>query len=139
VGFYLQPAVGGRVLSRAFWREFAGIPEVVAIKIAPFDRYRTLDVLAGIAESGRTDIVFYTGNDDNIIADLLTPFPYGKRERFVSGGLLGQWGVWTRRAVEMLEALKIARTKPKIETAWLTRNAALTAANAAIFDAANGF
>ena len=76
-GFYLQPAVGGRVLDRAFWREFLEIERVVAIKVAPFDRYRTLDVVSALAESGRADVALYTGNDDAIVADLLTPFPAG--------------------------------------------------------------
>src|SRR5262249_15485180 len=88
MGFYLQPAVGGRVLDRAFWREFLEIERVVAIKVAPFDRYRTLDVVNALADSGRRDVALYTGNDDAIVADLLTPFPHGIR---FAGGLLGQW------------------------------------------------
>jgi dihydrodipicolinate synthase/N-acetylneuraminate lyase len=139
IGFYLQPAVGGRVLSYRFWRAFAEIPGVVAVKIAPFNRYRTLDVVRAVLDAGRDDVALYTGNDDNIVADLLTPFSFAGRTRFIDGGLLGQWGVGTRRAVELLAALKTARRKAKIETAWLDRNAALTDANAAIFDAAHGF
>lgn len=139
VGFYLQPAVGGRELSYRFWREFTEIPEVVAIKIAPFNRYRTLDVVRAVLESGRDDVALYTGNDDNIIADLLTPFEFGGRTRFIVGGLLGQWGVWTSRAVALLEEIKSARRRPRLDAAWLTRNAAITDANAAIFDPAHNF
>lgn len=140
-GFYLQPAVGGRVLSYRFWRELAEIPGVWAIKIAPFDRYRTIDVVRAVAAAGRDDIALYTGNDDSIIVDLLTPFPVttGGRAgvRRIVGGLLGQWAVWTRRAVELLEEV---RTPHHVSIAeWLHRAAALTDANAALFDAANGF
>lgn len=95
-GFYLQPAVGGRPLSYAFWRALAEIPGVVAIKIAPFDRYRTTDVVRAVCDAGRDDIALYTGNDDNIVADLLTPFPFGdaaREPRRIVGGLLGQWAV----------------------------------------------
>jgi dihydrodipicolinate synthase/N-acetylneuraminate lyase len=105
IGFYLQPAVGGRVLSYRFWRNFAELENVVAIKIAPFNRYQTLDVVRAVAESGR-DIALYTGNDDNIVADLVTPYVFriGGRlqERRIVGGLLGHWAVWTKRAVELL-------------------------------------
>jgi dihydrodipicolinate synthase/N-acetylneuraminate lyase len=112
MGFYLQPAVGGRILDRAFWREFLEIERVVAIKVAPFDRYRTLDVAAALAESRRRDVALYTGNDDAIVADLLTPFPglIGCPLHFC-GGLLGQWAVWTMRAVELLERC-LAVTRP---------------------------
>src|SRR5256885_13071977 len=113
VGFYLQPAVGGRVLSHNFWREFAEIENVAAVKIAPFNRYQTLDVVRAIAEAGRDDVALYTGNDDNIVNDLVTPFPVSvrgqQRERYIDGGLLGQWAVWTRRAVDLLEHIKSAR------------------------------
>ena len=139
VGFYLQPAVGGRVLSYRFWRRFAEIPQLVAVKIAPFHRYRTLDVVRAVLESGRDDVALYTGNDDNIIADLLTPFSFGGRTRHIDGGLLGQWGVWTQRAVQLFDEIKRARRKPRFAAAWLDRNAALTDANAAVFDAANNF
>src|SRR5437762_855820 len=115
VGFYLQPAVGGRVLSFNFWREFAEIENVAAIKIAPFNRYQTLDVIRAIAESGR-DIPLYTGNDDNIVMDLLTPYVFyvnGKQvERRIVGGLLGHWSVWTRRATELLAECHAARQSP---------------------------
>jgi dihydrodipicolinate synthase/N-acetylneuraminate lyase len=132
VGFYLQPAVGGCVLPRAFWRSFAEIESVVAIKVAPFHRYQTLDVLDGVLDSGRAgDIALYTGNDDHIVLDLITTY---RGLRFV-GGLLGQWAVWTRRAVEMLE--EIHRDPGAAQ--WRTLASQLTAANAAIFDVANNF
>ncbi|MFN2563640.1 MAG: dihydrodipicolinate synthase family protein [Gemmatimonadaceae bacterium] len=142
-GFYLQPAVGGRVLSYEFWREFAEIENVWAIKIAPFDRYRTLDVVRAVAAAGRDDIALYTGNDDNILLDLLTPFPVESRgretTRRIVGGLLGQWAVWTRGAVRLLERLAAARDSSPIDSNWLALSAALTDANGAIFDAANDF
>jgi dihydrodipicolinate synthase/N-acetylneuraminate lyase len=139
IGFYLQPAVGGRVLSYSFWRRFAEIDNVVAIKMAPFNRYQTLDVIRAVMDAGRDDIALYTGNDDNIVVDLLTPWELNGRRRFIVGGLLGQFGVWTRRAVELLEEIKIDRKKDHIPAHWLTRNAAWTDANAAVFDAANGY
>jgi hypothetical protein len=144
VGFYLQPDVGGRVLPFAFWRRFAEIDGVVAIKIAPFNRYRTLDVVRAVAESGRDDLALYTGNDDNIVMDLLTPFRFegaGRRgDRRMVGGLLGQWAVWTRRAVELLEEChRLVEEGMDIPAAMLRHHVELTDANAAIFDAANGF
>ena len=139
IGFYLQPAVGGRLLSYRFWRQFAEIPELLAIKIAPFNRYQTLDVVRAVMESGRDDVALYTGNDDNIIADLLTPFAFAGRTRFIDGGLLGQWGVWTERAVALFRAVCRARAQPRLAAAWLRRNAELTDANSAIFDPAHGF
>lgn len=140
VGFYLQPAVGGRVFSYKFWRAFADIPQLVAVKIAPFHRYRTIDVVRAVLEAGRDDVALYTGNDDHIIGDLLTPFAFGGRTRHIVGGLLGQWGVWTERAVALLAEIKRARAAgAPLDAAWLTRNAALTDANAAIFDAAHDF
>lgn len=142
-GFYLQPAVGGRVLDYAFWREFADIPNVWAVKVAPFDRYRTMDVVRAIGESGRTDIALYTGNDDNIVSELATPFPVtagGESQiRWMDGGLLGQWAVWTSRAVDLLARMKAARAGGALEVDLLREGAALTDANGAIFDAANGF
>jgi dihydrodipicolinate synthase/N-acetylneuraminate lyase len=141
-GFYLQPAVGGRVLRYEFWRAFAEIEKVVAIKIAPFNRYQTLDVVRAVADSGRTDIALYTGNDDQIVLDLLTSFPAlgdSARAPRIVGGLLGQWAVWTHRAVEMLEELRVARERPTIDEGWLTRAAALTDANGALFDARHAF
>ena len=139
VGFYLQPAVGGRVLSYDFWRHFCDVENVVAIKIAPFNRYFTWDVVRAVIDSGRNDITLYTGNDDNIIADLLTPFSWNGKTRFIRGGLLGQWGVWTKRAVELLDEIDTARKSHTISAGWLSRNAALTDINAAVFDSANGF
>lgn len=143
VGFYLQPAVGGRVFGHAFWRRFAEIPNVVAIKIAPFNRYHTLDVVRAVVESGRDDIALYTGNDDNIIPDLLTDFTFKVNgtpvSRRIVGGLLGQWAVWTRKAVLMLDEIKEARAKDLLDAAWLTKAAQLTDANAAVFDAAHAF
>lgn len=139
IGFYLQTAVGGRCFSYNFWRKFAEIENVVAIKIAPFNRYQTFDVVRAVIESGREDIALYTGNDDNIIADLLTPYEYNGTRRWIIGGLLGQWGVWTERAVALLEDIKKARKKDKLDICWNTKNAALTDANAVVFDSANGF
>ncbi len=142
-GFYLQPAVGGRVLSHAFWREFAEIPNVWAIKIAPFNRYQTIDVVRAVVEAGRDDIALYTGNDDNIVADLLTPFPIHARGgtvvRWIDGGLLGQWAMWTRTAVAMLAEIKSARGTGRLPASLLSLGAALTDANAAIFDATHAF
>lgn len=142
-GFYLQPAVGGRVLDYNFWRGFAEISNVVAIKVAPFNRYATLDVLRAIADSGRTDIALYTGNDDAIVSDLVTDNSMMSDEpspRFV-GGLLGQWAVWTRAAVQMLNEIRTWRQSGNAEVPrkWLAYGANLTEANAAIFDVANNF
>ena len=142
MGFYLQPAVGGIPLDYSFWRELAEIPNVVAVKIAPFDRYRTIDVVRAIGASGRHDIALYTGNDDNIVGDLVTPFPFGAggAPRRIIGGLLGQWAVWTRKAVELhAECREIAARESDIPAGMLARNAELTDANAALFDAAHGF
>ena len=141
VGFYLQPAVGGIPLDYAFWREFAEIPNVVAVKIAPFDRYRTLDVVRAIAAAGRDDIALYTGNDDNIVADLVTPFPFGEdgAPRRIVGGLLGQWAVWTRRAVDVLDQCRAASEGDHVPSDLLRLGAALTDANAAIFDVRHAF
>ena len=132
VGFYLQPAVGGCVLPRDFWRRLAQIEAVIAIKVAPFHRYQTLDVLDGLLDSGRAaEIALYTGNDDHIVLDLITMY---RGLRFV-GGLLGQWAVWTQRAVEMLDGIHRDPSLPR----WRSVAGDLTAANAAIFDVANGF
>jgi len=135
VGFYLQPSVGGRVLPYAFWRRFAEIEGVVAIKIAPFNRYQTQDVVRAVIEAGRDDIALYTGNDDAIVADLLTPFRFGGRERRIVGGLLGHWSVWTRRAVELLDRCRLADATPEL----LRLGVEVTDSNAAFFDAANAF
>lgn len=143
VGFYLQPAAGGRLLPYSFWRRFAEIENVVAIKMAPFNRYQTIDVMRAVVESGREDIALYTGNDDNIVLDLLTPWQFAangeSKERFIVGGLLGHWAVWTKRAVELLNEIKVARQQPQLDKSWLTRAIAITDSNAVLFDAANKF
>lgn len=145
MGFYLQPAVGGRVLPAEFWRRFAEIKNVVAVKIAPFNRYHTFDVIRGVAEAGRAgQIALYTGNDDSIIADLVTPYTImvdGKpvRLRFV-GGLLGHWAVWTRTAVEQLDAIHgLVEANAAVPADWLSQGMEVTDCNAAFFDVANGF
>jgi len=140
-GFYLQPAVGGRVLPYEFWRGFAEIENVVAIKIAPFNRYQTLDVVRAVADSGRAgQIALYTGNDDNIVVDLLTVFEFGDRRLRIVGGLLGHWAVWTRRAVELLARIHQAcASLTALDHEWLTLAAQVTDANAAFFDPANHF
>ena len=141
VGFYLQPSVGGRLLPYAFWRRFAEIENVVAIKIAPFNRYQTLDVVRAVVESGRAgEVALYTGNDDNIVMDLLSAFEIGERKVRIVGGLLGHWAVWTKAVVSQLERLhKIARDGAPIAQEWLTLNWQITDANAAFFDAAHAF
>lgn len=144
IGFYLQPAVGGRVLSYRFWRQFAEIENVAAVKIAPFNRYYTIDVVRAIAESGRTDIALYTGNDDNIVLDLLTPYRFHINgepvERRIVGGLLGHWSVWTLRAVSLLEECQsLVQRGEAISPEWLRRSIEVTDSNAAFFDAANDF
>jgi dihydrodipicolinate synthase/N-acetylneuraminate lyase len=144
LGFYLQPAVGGRVLPIKFWRRFALIDNAVAIKIAPFNRYHTLDVVRAVVEVGRDDLALYTGNDDNIVMDLLTPFRFENAGRTVQrrivGGLLGQWAVWTSKAVELLhECRELVAQGGTIPVQMMRRHVEITDANAAIFDAANGF
>jgi hypothetical protein len=142
-GFYLQPGVGGRVLPYRFWRRLAEIDRVVAVKIAPFHRYRTLDVVRAIAESGRDDIALYTGNDDAIVADLVTPYRIetarGPVERTIVGGLLGQWAVWTSKAVALWEACHAAAGAGQVSTELLRTGVRLTDANAALFDVAHDF
>lgn len=140
-GFYLQPAVGGRILPYAFWREFAEIPNVAAIKIAPFNRYQTLDVLRAVAGSGRADeIALYTGNDDSIVTDLLTPFRFGERTLRIAGGLLGHWAVWTLRAAQLLDQIHSeVRAERPLAPSWLALAAEVTDSNAALFDTANQF
>ncbi len=143
IGFYLQPSVGGRLLSYDFWRRFAEIPSVVAIKIAPFNRYQTIDVVRAVIDTGRDDIALYTGNDDAIVADLVTPFRFdvgGRRvERRIAGGLLGHWAVWTRGAVALLAECHLAARAAQVPAELLCRGAEVTDANAAFFDAAHGF
>jgi dihydrodipicolinate synthase/N-acetylneuraminate lyase len=143
-GFYLQPAVGGRVLDYGFWRALLELPDVAAIKVAPFNRYQTLDVTRAVADSGRAaEVALYTGNDDSIVADLLTAFPGGAGAdrapvRF-AGGLLGQWAVWTSNAVGLLARARDARRSGTGLGDLLAEGAQLTDANAAIFDASHGF
>jgi hypothetical protein len=144
VGFYLQPAVGGIVLPVSFWRRFAAIENVVAVKIAPFNRYRTLDVIRGVCEANAAERVsLYTGNDDHIVLDLLTPFtikiagePTTVR---IKGGLLGHWSVWVKTAVELLERIHAAVAAGSIPPALMALDAQVTDCNAAIFDVANDF
>jgi dihydrodipicolinate synthase/N-acetylneuraminate lyase len=140
-GFYLQPAVGGRVLPYEFWRAFVEIDKVVAIKIAPFNRYQTLDVVRAVASSSRAgEIALYTGNDDNILVDLLTPFHFDRCTIRIRGGLLGHWAFWTSKAVELLSRAHAVTEHPAaLSPRLLTKAAEITDANAAIFDAANSF
>lgn len=140
VGFYLQPAVGGVPLPASFWRRFAAIPNAIAIKIAPFNRYATLDVLRGVQEAGAAErIALYTGNDDHIVADLLTPFDLGgPRPLRIVGGLLGHWSVWTRAAVALHARCRALGDGP-IPPGLLALDAQVTEMNAAVFDVANGF
>jgi hypothetical protein len=144
VGFYLQPAVGGRVLARSFWRRFAGIENVVAIKIAPFNRYRTLDVVRGVVEAGAADrVTLYTGNDDHIVLDLVTPFAVTANGRVttvrIKGGLLGHWSVWVKSAVELLARIHAIVATDHVPADLLALDAQVTDCNAAIFDVANDF
>ncbi len=141
IGFYLQPAVGGRVLPFDFWVKLAQIDNVVAIKIAPFNRYQTVDVVRAVAESGRaSEIALYTGNDDNILVDLLSEFSFGTQSVRILGGLLGHWAVWSSVAVSQLTAIHRTTAESRdispelLKLAWQ-----MTDANAALFDAANGF
>jgi len=144
-GFYLQPAVGGKVLSFEFWKAFAEIDNVQAIKMAPFNRYQTLDVVRAVCESSRCDeIALYTGNDDNIVNDLLTTYTFMVNKKPVTkdivGGLLGHWAVWTHKAVELLDTVKRSKkVGSSLSKELLTLNVAVTDSNAAFFDAANNF
>lgn len=144
IGFYLQPSVGGKIFSFDFWREFAEIPNVVAIKMAPFNRYQTIDVVRAVCYSSRRDeIALYTGNDDNIVNDLLTTYRFmvdgTMVEKRMVGGLLGHWAVWTEKAVELLEEIKRCRNDEVLSGKWLTRNIEVTDCNAAFFDPAHQF
>ncbi|MBI4892400.1 MAG: dihydrodipicolinate synthase family protein [Acidobacteria bacterium] len=135
-GFYLQPAVGGRALPYEFWRGAAELESLIAIKMAPFNRYQTLDVVRAVAESGRaSEIALYTGNDDNIVADLLTPFTIAGTTLRICGGLLGQWSVGTRSAVQLLNRVHQGENHSLL----LALGVQLTDLNAALFDAANHF
>jgi hypothetical protein len=144
VGFYLQPAVGGVILGTEFWRRFALIDNVIAIKVAPFNRYRTLDVLRGVAAAGALErVALYTGNDDHILLDLTLPFDL--RERGVTtrahfrGGLLGHWSVWTASAIKQFEMCRAARHKASVPAELLALDARVTDCNSAFFDVANNF
>lgn len=141
IGFYLQPAVGGRALPFEFWRRFAEVESVVGIKIAPFNRYATLDVMRGVAASGRAgEIALYTGNDDHIVLDLLTAFRFDGKVLRITGGLLGHWAVWTKAAVSLhREIRRIADGQSAIAPEWLTVAEEVTDMNAAVFDVANHF
>jgi hypothetical protein len=144
VGFYLQPAVGGIVLPVSFWRRFAAIENVVAIKMAPFNRYRTLDVIRGVVEAGAHDrITLYTGNDDHIVLDLVTPFTVRTNGTSttvrIKGGLLGHWSVWVKSAVDLLNRIHAAIESGPIAPDLLALDSAVTDCNAAIFDVANDF
>jgi hypothetical protein len=144
VGFYLQPTVGGIVLPASFWRRFAAIDNVIAIKIAPFDRYRTLDVVRGVVGArAETRITLLTGNDDHIVADLLTPFALRRGDEVITaritGGLLGHWCVWTEKAVELVARIRRNLAEGAIDPMLLALDAAVTDCNGAFFDAANDF
>jgi len=142
IGFYLQPSVGGCVLPYRFWREFAEIENVVAIKMAPFNRYQTFDVVRAVCESERP-IPLYTGNDDNIVMDLLTPYEISvgahKKKVRICGGLLGHWSVWTQKAVELFNDCTAASKMDAVPQELLQRSIQVTDTNAAFFDAANRF
>jgi dihydrodipicolinate synthase/N-acetylneuraminate lyase len=138
MGFYLQPSIGGRILPYAFWRQFAEIENVVAIKIAPFNRYQTIDVVRAVSDSGRaSEIALYTGNDDHILLDLLTDYDFGRGRMRIVGGLLGHWAVWTKCAVSQLASVKEAGAK--VSGDLLTLAQQITDANAALFDPVHEF
>jgi hypothetical protein len=148
IGFYLQTAVGGIALPVAFWRRFAAIDNVVAIKIAPFDRYRTLDVARGVVLAGADDrVTLYTGNDDHIVLDLLAPFAvrrttaHGVEEVRVQirGGLLGHWSVWTQGAVKLFDRIHDAIREDRLDDDLLVLDSRVTDCNSAFFDVANAF
>jgi dihydrodipicolinate synthase/N-acetylneuraminate lyase len=143
IGFYLQPAVGGRKLDVSFWREFAGIENVIAIKMAPFNRYQTFDVVRGVAESGRSEsIALYTGNDDNILVDLLSEYQIAAGDKIIkkriAGGLLGHWAVWTHSAVRLLKGVQEGKFENDIQSTMALANQ-ITDTNSAFFDTANNF
>ena len=144
IGFYLQPAVGGRALPYGFWRRFAELPSLTAVKMAPFNRYQTLDVVRAIVDAGRDDVTLYTGNDDNIVMDLLTPYRLMRNdepiERRIVGGLLGHWSVWNKAAVDLLDRCHAVVKSGKGASDEMLRLAIeVTDSNAAFFDAANAF
>lgn len=144
IGFYLQSSVGGRRFSFSYWKRLADIQNVVAVKSAPFNRYQTLDLVRGCAASSRRDeVALYTGNDDNIVSDLLTPFCFdidGQTiTKYFAGGLLGHWCVWTEKVAEQFTAIKACQGTDSIPAQLLTLGAQITDCNAAFFDVANGF
>jgi hypothetical protein len=144
VGFYLQPSVGGIVLGPGFWRRFAAIENVVAVKIAPFNRYRTLDVIRGVIASGAEErVTLYTGNDDHIVLDLTTPFTVGQGDDLktvrIKGGLLGHWSVWTQKAVELLDRIHRTVEADHVPADLLALDAQVTDSNAAFFDPGHDF
>ncbi len=144
VGFYLQPAVGGRRLGYDFWRAFAEIEHIAAIKLAPFNRYYTIDAVRAVAEAGRDDIALYTGNDDSIVMDLLTPWRFEVDGRIVErrmvGGLLGHWSAWTKRGVELLDRCQaVVASGGEVDADMLALANQVTDCNAAFFDVANDF
>ena len=144
IGFYMQSAVGGVRLDYDFWRGFCEIENAVAIKVAPFDRYKTLDVVRAVADAGAEDrVTLYTGNDDHIVADLMTPFVVPRADGPVTlrfrGGLLGHWSVWTKAAVDLLDEIHAVDESPSLDPALLARDARVTDCNAAFFDVANNF
>lgn len=144
VGFYLQTAIGGPFLSESFWRAFSEIENVVGIKMAPFNRYRTIDVIRAVVAAGReNEISLYTGNDDHIVADLLTAFPVVRDGKTIKvrivGGLLGHWAVWTKSAVDLMNAIRSLDPDAPISSEWLGTDAKTTDANSAFFDAENDY
>lgn len=141
VGFYLNPQIGGRVLDYEFWRRFVEIENVVAIKVAPFNRYQTIDVVRAVAGTRReNEIALYTGNDDNIVHDLITTFQFGEKKLRIVGGLLGHWAVWTKRAVGQLDEIhRVMITRDRIAHEMMKLAIEVTDANSAFFDAKNNF
>lgn len=141
IGFYLQPSVGGRILQYSFWKRFAEIENIIAIKMAPFNRYQTFDVVRAVCDAGKeSDITLYTGNDDNILLDLLSEYKIGEKKVRIKGGLLGHWCVWTKKAVELLkEAHAVIDKGDFIPAEMLTRAIEVTDTNAAFFDPAHSF
>ena len=140
IGFYLQPSVGGRRLPYEFWREFFEIENLLAVKMAPFNRYCTLDVMRAAAESGRDDVTLYTGNDDNLLIDLISEYKFNGKKLRIKGGLLGHWSCWTKKAVELLDELHAVIDRgADIPQELLTRAIEITDCNAAFFDTAHDF
>ena len=141
IGFYLQSAVGGPELPYQFWQEFMKIPNVVGIKIAPFNRYKTFDVVRALCEAGKeNDITLYTGNDDTIVPDLITEYKTGLKTVRIKGGLLGHWCVWTQKAVTLLDEIHTLNENGRnIPSELLARGMEITDCNAVFFDAANNF